>query len=478
MKLYWQATERKSGDSFEHMLNQFFFLLSDDSNLIRLGGLDLTPSTETIEVQVLNLLKEVKKAGANRDSVEIKVIADEKSEFAQKIVKEFERYKLTVKCKYLPVDPKFKLKINPQTLDIWMMPIKTAVQVTLQTRPKTRVLIIEDSAPVQKILNKVYSEIPDVEIVDTVPSIKMAVEVFHQKKPDFISLDMKLEDGTGLDFLKKIDFFSLVQKSKIRCALVTDCSSSDGALVFDAMALGVASYIQKPQVADLNDFARELSELLKELFSSDEKKLASKKESLQRPTDLSRYKLIAIGSSTGGTEVVRDLIAGFPLQFPPLVVVQHMPSIFTGLFAERIQKQTGRPTVEVKEMTKLENGHAYIASGNIHMVVEIHDRELFVRPKDGNLVNRFKPSVSVLFDSIFNCGMASKTVAIMLTGMGYDGAKEMLKLKQAGSLTIGQSKETCVVYGMPRAAAEIGALSWSASPQQMINIFNERKKAV
>jgi len=187
--------------------------------------------------------------------------------------------------------------------------------------------------------------------------------------------------------------------------------------------------------------------------------------------EIKDFDLVAIGSSTGGTEIVKLLLEGFPKDCPPIVVVQHMPGNFTEAFANRLQQQTGRPTVELRTPSELMWGHAYIAAGGTHLTVEKRGTSFFGVPMDGPPVNRFKPSVSQLFDSMDDLMIASRSIAIMLTGMGSDGAREMLRLRELGALTLGQSEESCAVYGMPRAAADLGALQIQTSPEEMVEIF-------
>lgn len=196
-----------------------------------------------------------------------------------------------------------------------------------------------------------------------------------------------------------------------------------------------------------------------------------------RSFKVSDFDLVAIGSSTGGTEVVKYLLQKLPKEFPPIVVVQHMPGDFTAAFATRLNQQTGRPTIEVQKPTLLKWGHAYIAAGGTQLEVKKRGTSLFVVPNDGPPVNRFKPSVSCLFGSMGNLMIASRSVAIILTGMGSDGTREMLRLRQMGAFTLGQSESSCAVYGMPRAAAELGALEVQASPNEMVAIFNPLLKS-
>ncbi|MCX6117546.1 MAG: response regulator, partial [Proteobacteria bacterium] len=347
---------------------------------------------------------------------------------------------------------------------------------TALLKVKNRVLVIEDSVPIQKVLKEVYSKLPNTEVVGIVPSVDAALKAAKALTPNIISLDMKLEDGSGIEFLKQINFPAYAKAHNTRCFLVTDCSQKEGDLVLEALTLGVNWYVQKPHISKMKEFAAEIEELIHGLFTVYDVGAIrdhlnpSPKNSFRR---MSQIELVVIGSSTGGTEIVKQLISGFAVDFPPIVVVQHMPVEFTGLYSKRIADFSGKSVIEISESVPLERGKAYIARGGTHAEVFIQNNCLMARPNNNRPeVNCFKPSVSVLFDSVKNAGLARKSVAVMLTGMGFDGAEEMKALKDSGAYTIGQSKDTCTVYGMPRAAFEKGALCCSLSPSQIIDLLN------
>jgi len=338
-----------------------------------------------------------------------------------------------------------------------------------------KVLIIEDSEVIRKILVKVFKHLKNCEIVGIAGRVDEAVSMFNQFNPDFISLDLKLENGTGLDFLKAVQFQQKYKSTK-KCLLVTDCSVSEGSLVFDALALGAQDYLQKPRLDDIASFTEVIEQFLKQSMQTKSNDKLINLELSKVNFDLAKYDYILIGSSTGGTEVVRDILKGLPENSPPAIVVQHMPSHFTRLYAERLQKQTKRKTLEVTQAMKIEKGCSYVAAGGLHSVfVKNAAGQINLDISDGPPVNRFKPSISVLFQSAFDNHLAAKCLTIMLTGMGSDGAQEMLKLKQQGSFTIGQSERSCVVYGMPKAAFEIGAVSVQLSPEEIITFLNYKK---
>lgn len=335
-------------------------------------------------------------------------------------------------------------------------------------------LIVEDSPTLRKILKSVYDKIPNVEVVGETGSIEKAFELYEKFNPDIVSLDMKLEDGSGLELLKRASLTPHFKKSKF--ILVTDCSPLEGNLVFDALALGAHHYLQKPQAHNLGGFQGELAELIKDL-SLTARPTFEKSTHPHHPSSSLKLtmdaKFILIGSSTGGTEIVRDILAGLPKKCPPILIVQHMPETFTGIYAHRLSKQTGRPTIEVRASVKLEEDHAYIAGGGLHLEIVKNRGEFWAEPRQGDPVNRFKPSVSVLFGSAHSIGISPQTIAIILTGMGRDGADPLLQLKQNGALTFAQSQESCVVFGMPKAAVELGAVDYCEPPSAMIRRISQ-----
>ena len=347
--------------------------------------------------------------------------------------------------------------------------VKTSIEEESQN---FRVLIVEDSLPVQKLLTNAYSSMRNVEIVGFARSAAEALKIFNEKRPNFVSLDLNLENSTGLDFLRDSEFSKRLIKSKVASVLVTDCNPKEGTIVLDAFELGASCYIPKPNVSSLASFQLELKSFFSELAFHWNRKVSDKKNHFDRQELYMRnFQLIAFGSSTGGTEVLIDVLSELPENSPPVLIVQHMPPQFTKMFAERIQLRTGIPTIEVFESQPARRGHIYLAGGGVHMRVVRPSKSgmglMLEADVDGPAVNRFKPSVSVLFGSIADAGVAKQSLAFVLTGMGNDGAKEMTAIKKAGGVTVGQSSETCAVYGMPRAVDELGGLNVSLSPQKM-----------
>lgn len=468
MKLIWR-TAPKSNEKAELPIGILSFVIRDKAKqLFHMGELKDERSAFSIKAQFEEMLIALKKSGTKKSDIEMIVLYRTGSPATDEFLAECRRFGLAAKVKSIAEDSSQKLAYCSNTLEVWLSK-DVAADDSSTTVPmhKIRVLIVEDSLPIQKILKKVYSSLPGVEIVGVESNPKAAAEKFNATQPDFVSLDLKLEGGTGLDFLSFVNFKEYSASSGARCAIVSDCSITEHELVSDALSRGATSYIQKPQLSNMEQFAAELGGLLTE--DVDRHRKASRRAPYtKKAIVLDQFRLIAIGSSTGGTEVVSEIISGMPLQCPPIVIVQHMPREFTGPYADRIARESGRPVKEVREITRLKRNEAYLAGGDLHMVIESRGGEIYAKSNSGDPVNRFRPSVSVLFDSIVKAGLADRTIALILTGMGHDGAAEMLKLKRGGALTIGQSKESCVVYGMPRAAEQIGALCYQASPAEMI----------
>ncbi len=476
MVLQWKVIQSQDHRTLEIPVESTLFVVLNKIRkcFVGIGRIQSGSNSQELLGQLQNRLSGLISHSNKKEDFEIYVFGKDLDhpQFSN-LTKFIEGSGFSFKIKHLRTDgsqlSKTSIKLSLATGELWVP--KQAFNNTVQK--KLSILIVEDSPSIQKILHRIYSGIEGVEVVGSTGKVSEAIELFRRLSPQFVSLDMKLEGGTGIDFLKSVDLKSNTPQIKPKCVLVTECSKSEGNLVFDAMDLGAIHYLQKPQPKNIDEFSKELESIIRDSFVKNN--FSNMQKSVVRKTTipLKDYEIIAIGSSTGGTEIVRDIIAGLPKNCPPIIVVQHMPEMFSALYAHRLERQTGRKVYEVSEQRELVPGQAYIAAGGFHMVLEKKKGGgWFVAPKTGDHVNKFKPSVSVLFESIVNSGLSSKTVALMLTGMGFDGAREMLNLKNKGAVTIGQSKESCVVYGMPRAAEELGALTMSASPEEMIQLLS------
>lgn len=367
------------------------------------------------------------------------------------------------------LDQPSELEIAFPQMDIFKKKVKPKTEKRIEkTIKKINILIVEDSSPITKILKNIFSNIIIVANIYNAETLQEATALLKKYEVDLVSLDMMLPDGNGKDFLKMHS--ELANKT----ILVTDCLKAQSELVLEALSLGAVAYLKKPSYEQMDEFKESLNSFVSTHFD-DSSSVATPASDNGSTFSWDDKKLILIGSSTGGTEVVKFLLEKLPMDAPPIVIVQHMPEAFTGAFAERLTKQAKRKTIEVRSPQQLQIGCAYLAAGGNHIEVYKESGRLWVRPNNQEEVNRFKPSVSVLFGSAHEQRLSKNVVAIMLTGMGHDGALEMKKLRDAGAFTFGQSKETCVVYGMPRSAAEAGAVICECSPQRIVSICERAK---
>jgi two-component system chemotaxis response regulator CheB len=334
---------------------------------------------------------------------------------------------------------------------------------------KVTVLVIEDSPTFAGILTSIINKIPGIEVSKVSANFDEAHDYLKNNSPDIITLDVLLTSGNSLEILKKFPHLAT------RSLVISDSSAEQGSLVLDMLGMGAFSYLKKPVLSEMDQFKERLTELILNILKKSYPALSSTDES-QKKIDFSNREYILIGSSTGGTEVIKEILSSLPKDFPPIIIVQHMPPDFTGLFAQRLSLQSGRKTIEVVHEVEVKRGEAYLASGGKHLKVKKHGSKLILFSDTSDPVNRFRPSVSVLFQSALDQKIASKSIALMLTGMGQDGVHEMKALRDQGCICLAQNEETCVVFGMPRAAIEAGAVDLVLSPSMMISKLTDKLK--
>ncbi|MCT4632984.1 MAG: chemotaxis response regulator protein-glutamate methylesterase [Firmicutes bacterium] len=316
-----------------------------------------------------------------------------------------------------------------------------------------KVLVVDDSLFYREYMVGELSRDFYINVVGAASDAYMARDMILKYRPDVMVLDIQMPKMDGIEFLKK-----LLPQYPLPVIVV----SSIGDRVFDALDAGAVDFIEKSKPDnedDMNDHAREIISKIKVAASS---KVSKKKVERLGKCDKevkvgSKYKLIAIGASTGGTEATSKVIKGFGPEFPPTVIVQHMPPVFTKLYAERLNKVCRCNVKEAENGDILEKGTIYIAPGDYHMRVNKKGSKLKLECFRGDKVNGHCPSVEVLFDSVSKI-FSDDIIGVILTGMGRDGAKGLLNIKSKGGYTIGQDSNSSVVYGMPKVAYEIGAV--------------------
>ncbi|CAA7618779.1 chemotaxis response regulator protein-glutamate methylesterase [Magnetospirillum sp. SS-4] len=326
---------------------------------------------------------------------------------------------------------------------------------------KIRVLIVDDSALMRQVLSSILSSDPGIEVVGTAPDPLVAREKIKALNPDVMTLDVEMPGMDGIAFLEKV-----MTLRPMPVVMVSSLTEKGAEVTVRAMELGAVDVFCKPADAASGGFTAHGPELIEKVKAAAASRVRALVNHGRRPATAlsvtqiykSTDRLVAIGSSTGGVEALRDIILALPPDAPPIVVAQHIPPRFSTSFAERLD---GLAAVRVKEAADGERilaGHVYIAPGDRHLMVKRSGAALMTRTHDGPLVSGHKPSVDVLFQSVADiCG--SNAVGVILTGMGRDGAEGLLSMRQAGAETIGQDESSCVVYGMPKAAKDLGGVA-------------------
>jgi two-component system chemotaxis response regulator CheB len=333
-----------------------------------------------------------------------------------------------------------------------------------------KVLIVDDSAVMRAMLTEVLSDTTDIKVVGAAPDPIAAREMIKTLSPDVLTLDVEMPRMDGLDFLGR-----LMRLRPMPVVMVSSSTERGSENTLQALELGAVDYVPKPRAdspAQLRQYAEEVREKVRAAYSARLRPASRNAITPAKASDHANHpplssrtldrQLIAIGASTGGTEALRAVLCSLPREVPGVVMVQHMPDTFTGSFAKRLDSLSLLTVVEVKGGERIQPGHAYLAPGHSHLRVKRTSAGLVTELEASAPVNRHRPSVDVLFDSVAEQA-ASNAVGVMLTGMGKDGARGMLAMRKAGAWNIGQDKDSCVVYGMPREAAEVGALSEVAS---------------
>lgn len=320
-----------------------------------------------------------------------------------------------------------------------------------------RVLVVEDSIVFRELLVQNLNKDPAIQVVGTARDPFQARDAILELKPDVMTLDVELPRMSGIEFLRK-----LMPQYPLPVVVISSLSEK----VFDAMNAGAVDFVAKPAVsnrAQLEDFIK--NELLVKIKIASTAKISNIKKTImnqeQQHLNVKDNNLIvAIGASTGGTEAIFEVAKEFGTDIPGVVVVQHMPPGFTAMYAKRLNDQCRIQVKEAETGDRVLPGHMLIAPGGDRQMRLIKVNGVYqVECKAGPRVSGHCPSVDVLFDSVARAA-GSRAVGIILTGMGGDGAKGLLAMRRAGAHTIGQDESTCIVYGMPKVAYDLGAVEY------------------
>lgn len=325
---------------------------------------------------------------------------------------------------------------------------------------KTKVLIVDDSAVMRQILREILSSDPSLEVVGVASDPLVARDKVLRLQPDVMTLDVEMPRMDGLTFLEK-----LMRAHPMPVVMISSLTDRGCETTLRALELGAVDFVSKPKVDVADGTVQMAAEILEKVKAAAAAKIASvrKKVPAAPPRVLATqalarttHQVIAIGASTGGTEALREVLEPLPPDAPGIVMVQHMPEKFTHSFAARLDSLCRVRVKEAEDGDRILPGHALLAPGNYHMEVLRSGAEYRVRVFSGEPVNRHRPSVDVLFRSCARY-LGANAVGVILTGMGADGARGLLEMRQAGARTVAQDEASCVVFGMPKEAIALGA---------------------
>jgi two-component system chemotaxis response regulator CheB len=324
-----------------------------------------------------------------------------------------------------------------------------------------KVLVVDDSALIRALLKEIIQADPELELVGQAPDAYVARDLIKQLNPDVLTLDVEMPRMDGLTFLEK-----LMRGRPMPVVMISSLTEQGSEATFRAMELGAVDFVAKPKLGIREGMQAYAEEICYKIKAASLARLIPRPVQPVIPVDdaprsgaprpiIGTEKLIAIGASTGGTEAIKDVLLGLPADSPGIVITQHMPPGFTRSFAERLNRMTRLNVVEARGGERILPGHAFLAPGDKHLLVERSGANYVTRLSDAEPVRRHKPAVDPMFHSVAQCA-GRNVIACLLTGMGKDGAQGMLEIRQAGGYTVAQNEATCVVYGMPREAVAIG----------------------
>ncbi len=357
---------------------------------------------------------------------------------------------------------------------------------------KIKVLIIDDSALMRKFLSDVFAQSGNVEVVGTALDASLASNKIDKLAPDVITLDIEMPKMNGLVFLEKV-----MKENPLPVIMVSSLTSHGAKESIKALELGAIDVVAKPNMGDPETLKSFSQNLVQKVIIAAKSKHAFRKHVSQsrvlnkRPNtkysadvilakrervsqNLHSEKVVAIGASTGGTQVIDAILSSLPATSPGIVITQHMPEKFTEAFANRLNEKSDLWVREAKDGDRVLTGMAFIAPGGRHMLLKSDSKGYYVEINDGPPVNRHRPSVDVLFRSVSQYA-GKRALGVICTGMGDDGAKGLLEMKDSGAETVAQDQESCVVFGMPKEAIKLDAAATITDVEGIISILSKVK---
>ena len=332
-------------------------------------------------------------------------------------------------------------------------------------RKKIRVTIIDDSTFIRKALKRVISSDPQLEIVGEASNGEKALEIIRETSPDVVTLDFNMPGMNGLEVLERI-----LEIKKIPVIMISAFTKRGGEITLKALERGAVDFVDKTSVQSPIEFVKLAGEIVNKIKAAANAKIPTvvsplKKEKISqskkyKPVDPSLLKferIVLIGTSTGGPQALHYLIPSLPYDYPyPVVVIQHIPKFFSKSLAERLDSFSKVHVIETDDGLKIARGKVYIAKAGVHLYFKKKEKIYFIVHSGSPEDELHKPSINIAFSSAARI-FKEECVGILLTGMGKDGAKGLLEIKKKGGITLAESYETAIIYGMPKAAKELGA---------------------
>lgn len=324
---------------------------------------------------------------------------------------------------------------------------------------KIKVLVVDDSATMRKLLSKIVTSCPDMELVGTAADPFAAREVIVKNLPDVMTLDLEMPKMDGLSFLQRV-----MTHLPVRTLIISSLAKEGSEVALRALELGAIDVIEKPSL----EVSKTIEAMTEKIALKIRMAAKARIQKIQPSTNVSLQKsavllnktthqILAIASSTGGTEALKVVLRGLPPDLPGTVIVQHMPEKFTKTYSESLNKMFPFEVKEAEENDKVVPGRVLLAPGNFHMEIVRNGAYYHVRLNQEPPMHGVRPAADILLKSVAKFAGAN-SLGVVLTGMGKDGAEGLLEMRKAGAFTLGQSEKTCVVYGMPQAAEHMGAL--------------------
>jgi len=336
-----------------------------------------------------------------------------------------------------------------------------------------KVLIVDDSALIRRILSDVLNDQEGIEVVGCAPDPIIARTLIKSLNPDVLTLDVEMPKMNGLDFLDK-----LMRLRPMPVIMISSLTDKSSAVTLQALSLGAVDFVTKPTMNKLHEmhtYGDMIADKIRTAVAAKisvakviEKMPACKQSTLIGNANITNHSVIAIGASTGGTEAIYRLLLTMPTDCPPIVITQHMPAGFTASFAVRLNNNCEIHIKEAIDKELIQPGCAYIAPGDHHLCIFKRNGHYYTQLNTNAFVNRHRPSVDVLFDSVAHCA-GDQAIGVILTGMGKDGAQGMLRMKKAGAFNFSQDEASCIVYGMPKEAVRMGGVDKVESIDDMTN---------